>query len=229
NTRTAIIAAASVIGVLVFGGFRLASSKASMPTGEAKRKEFVEYLEIKGEIKAERSLIVTAPFGAGDLQILNIVANSTKVKKGDVLVEFDATTVKSKLAQDKSALTSAEAEISQARAAAKLKEEQDLTDVMKAKFDAEKAKLDASKQEILSVIEGEQAKLKLADAEQKQKEAEAKLKADRASAGSDMVSKKQKYDQAAYQVQLDEKSLALLTLRAPLDGVVALQNHWEPQ
>jgi len=44
-----------------------------------------------------------------------------------------------------------------------------------------------------------------------------------------MVSKKQKYDQAAYQVQLDEKSLALLTLRAPLDGVVALQNHWEPQ
>jgi len=160
--------------------------------------------------------------GAGDLQILNIVANSTKVKKGDVLVEFDGTTVKSKLAQDKSALTSAEAEISQARAAAKLKEEQDLTDVMKAKFDTEKAKLDASKQEILSVIEGEQAKLKLADAEQKQKEAEAKLKADRASAGSDMVSKKQKYDQAAYQVQLDEKSLALLTLRAPLDGVVAL-------
>jgi len=88
NTRTAIIATASVIGVLVFGGFRLASSKASVPTGEAKRKEFVEYLEIKGEIKAERSLIVTAPFGAGDLQILNIVANSTKVKKGDVLVEL---------------------------------------------------------------------------------------------------------------------------------------------
>jgi len=28
---------------------------------------------------------------------------------------------------------------------------------------------------------------------------------------------------------MDEKSLALLTLRAPLDGVVALQNHWEPQ
>lgn len=229
NKRTVIIAAAVVAGVLVLGGFRLASSKTNIPTGEVKRKEFVDYLEIKGEIKAERSVIVTAPFGAGDLQILNIVANSAKVKKGDVLVEFDATTVKSKLAQDKSALTSAEAEIHQARAAAKLKEEQDLTDVMKAKFDTEKARMDASKQEILSLIEGEQAKLKLADAEQKHKEAEAKLKADRASATSDMVSKKQKYDQAAYQVQLDEKSLALLTLRAPLDGVVALQNHWEPQ
>jgi HlyD family secretion protein len=229
NRRTVIIAGAVVVGAFVLGAFRLASSAANIPTGEVKRKEFVDYLEIKGELKAKRSVIITAPYGAGDLQILNIVANAAKVKKGDVLVQFDATTVNQKLAQDKSALTSAEAEIQQARAAAKLKEEQDLTDVMSAKFAAEKARMDASKQEILSVIEGEQAKLKLADAEQKQKETEAKLKADRASAASDMVSKKQKYDQAAYQVQLDEKSQALLTLRAPLDGVVALQNHWEPQ
>jgi hypothetical protein len=229
NKRTVIVAAATAIGVLGLGGFRLASSKTSIPTGEAKRKEFVDYLEIKGELKAERSVIITAPYGAGDLQILKIVGNSTKVKKGDALVEFDATTINSKLAQDKSALTSAEAEIQQARAAARLKEEQDLTDMMTAKFATEKARMDASKQEILSVIEGEQAKLKLADAQQKQKEAEAKLKADRGSAASDIASKKQKYDQAAYQVQLDEKSQALLTLRAPLDGVVALQNHWEPQ
>ena len=229
NKRTLIIAGAVVIGAFVLGAFRLASSAANIPTGEVKRKEFVDYLEIKGELKARRSVIITAPYGAGDLQILNIVANAAKVKKGDVLVQFDATTINQKLAQDKSALTSAEAEIQQARAAAKLKEEQDLTDVMSAKFAAEKARMDASKQEILSVIEGEQAKLKLADAEQKVRETEAKLKADRASAGSDMVSKKQKYDQAAYQVQLDEKSQALLTLHAPLDGIVVLQNHWEPQ
>jgi len=120
----------------------------------------VEYLEIKGEIKAERSLIVTAPFGAGDLQILNIVANSTKVKKGDVLVEFDGTTVKSKLAQDQIRADVCGGGDFTGEGGAKLKEEQDLTDVMKAKFDTEKAKLDASKQEILSVIEGAQAKLK---------------------------------------------------------------------
>jgi len=126
--------------------------------------------KIKGEIKAERSLIVYGAVRRGRPADTEHCSQSAKVKKGDVLVEFDGTTVKSKLAQDKSALTSAEAEIHQARAAAEIEEEQDLTDVMKAKFDTEKAKLDASKQEILSVIEGEQAKLKLADAEQKRKE-----------------------------------------------------------
>ena len=151
------------------------------------------------------------------------------MKKGDFLVEFDATTVKQKLAEDQSAVTSAEAEIQQSRAASRLKEEQDVTDEMTAKYDAEKARMDASKQEILSVIEGEQAKLKLADAQQKQKETEAKLKADRGAAASDLASKQQKHDQAAFQVELDKRALDSLTLRAPLDGVVALQNHWQPQ
>jgi RND family efflux transporter MFP subunit len=222
-------AAALVIGGLVFGAFRMARSAVNFPMADVKRKEFVDYLEIKGEVKAIRSAVIAAPYSAGDLQILRIVDNATKVKKGDFLVEFDATAVKQKLAEDKSAVTSAEAEIQQARAAARLKEEQDVTDVMTAKYDAEKARMDASKQEILSVIEGEQAKLKLADAEQKQKENESKLKADRAAAVSDLASKQQKHDQAAFQVQLDERALDSLTLRAPLDGVVALQNHWQPQ
>jgi HlyD family secretion protein len=222
-------AAAVVLGVLIFGALRLAKPAPKFPTAEVKRKEFVDYLEVKGEVKAQRSAIIAAPYSAGDLQIMKLSANGAKVKKGDVLVEFDNTTVKQKLAQDQSTLKSAEAEIQQSRAAARLKEEQDLTDVMKAKFDTEKARLDASKQEIVSVIEGEEAKLKVADAEQKLKENEAKLGADRSAAKADLASKQHKQDQAAFQVQQDEVSLVSLALRAPLDGVVALQNHWQPQ
>ncbi|MGC0772182.1 MAG: efflux RND transporter periplasmic adaptor subunit [Candidatus Acidiferrum sp.] len=218
-----------VIGGVVFGGLRLAHSAVNLPTTDVKRKEFVDYLQIKGEVKAIRSAVIAAPYGAGDMQILRLVANATKVKKGDFLVAFDATTVKEKLAEDQSAVKSAEAEIQQSRAAARLKEEQDLTDVMTAKFDTEKARMDAGKQEILSAIEGAQAKLKVTDAEQKLKETEAKLKADRAAGVSDLASKQQKRDQAVYQVALDERNLESLTLRAPLAGVVALQNHWQPQ
>ncbi len=227
--KAAAGAAVVFLGGLGFGAFRWTSSASALPTAEVKRKDFVDTLEIKGEIKALHSKIIAAPYGSGDLQIVNLVANTAKVKKGDMLVEFDATTMKQKLAQDQSSVKSAEAEIHQSQAAARLKEEQDLTDVMKAKFDAEKARMDASKQEILSVIEGEQAKLKVVDAEETLKAAEAKLKADRSSSAADLASKKEKLSQAEFQVQQDARNLASLTLRAPLDGVVALQNHWQPQ
>jgi multidrug efflux pump subunit AcrA (membrane-fusion protein) len=111
-----------IVGGLVFGGFRLANSAVNFPMADVKRKDFVDYLEIKGEVKAIRSAVIAAPYGAGDLQILRLVDNAAKVKKGDFLVEFDATTVKQKLAEDQSAVTSAEAEIQQSRAASRLKE-----------------------------------------------------------------------------------------------------------
>ena len=231
KTRHKAIAGAAVVllGGFGFGAFRMARSAVTIPTTEVQRKDFMDMLAIKGEVKALRSKVITAPYNAGDLQIVSLVANSAKVKKGDLLVQFDATTMKQKLAQDQSSVKSAEAEINQSQAAARLKEEQDVTDVMKAKYDAEKARMDASKQEILSAIDGEEAKLKVVDAEETLKSAEAKLKADRASAAADIESKKEKLKQAEFQVQQDETSVASLSLRAPLDGVVALQNHWQPQ
>lgn len=222
-------AAVVLFGGVGFGAFRLAKSASALPTAEVQRKDFLDTLEIKGEVKALRSKIIAGPYGAGDLQIVNLVANAAKVKKGDLLVQFDATTMEQKLAQDQSSVKSAQAEIDQSQAAARLKEEQDVTDVMKAKFDTEKARMDASKQEILSAIDGEEAKLKVADAEETLKAAEAKLKADRESASADLASKQEKLKQAEFLVHQDETSVASLTLRAPLDGVVALQNHWQPQ
>lgn len=227
--KVAACAAVVFFGGLGFGAFRLVSSTTTIPTADVQRKDFLDTLEIKGEIKALRSKIITGPYSAGDLQIVSLAANAAKVKKGDVLVQFDTTSMQQKLAQDKSAVKSAEAEINQSQAAARLKEEQDLTDVMNAKYDAEKARMDASKQEILSAIDGEQAKLKVVDAEETQKAAEAKLKADRLSAAADLASKKEKLNQTEFQMHQDETSLESLTLRAPQDGVVALQSHWQPQ
>ena len=215
-----------VIAVAAFGAIRWAHSAPKLPVADVRRIEFVDYVEIRGQVKALRSQMLFAPPSAGDLQILKIAPNGAKVKKGEVLVEFDASTLQQKAAQDRSALKSAHAEIEQARAAARLKQEQDLTDTMKTRFDAEAARMDAGKEEILSAIDGAEAKLKLADAERKHAEAEAKLKADRTAAAADLATKQKKYDKAAFDVKQDELALSSLTLRAPTNGVVVIQSNW---
>lgn len=218
--------AALVAASVAYGGYRYTKSVASIPSALVQRTDFVDYVQIRGQVSAHKSITIAAPYEAGDLQIVQLAKNGAQVKKGDVVVQFDATTTKQSLAQDESALKSAEAEIKQSQAQARLKEEQDLTDVLKARYDVQSAKLDASKQEILSKIDGEEANLKLEDAKQKLVDVEAKLKSDQESDAADIEDKRDKSEQQAYAVQQAERSLAALTLRAPVDGLVTIQSNW---
>ncbi|MFZ0638893.1 MAG: efflux RND transporter periplasmic adaptor subunit [Candidatus Acidiferrales bacterium] len=213
-------------GSITYGGYRFTRPALDIPSALVQRADFVDYVQVHGQVSARKSVTIAAPYEAGDLQIIKLAKNGSQVKKGDVVVQFDATTTKQDLAQDQSALKSAEAEIKQSQAQARLKEEQDLTDVMKARYDLQSAKLDASKQEILSKIDGAEANLKVADAKQKVSDTEMKLKTDQESDAADVESKRQKSQQQAYALQQAERSLAALTLRAPTDGMVTLQSNW---
>jgi RND family efflux transporter MFP subunit len=227
--KTRIIVVVLVATGVLLGAVRYTNRSPSVPTLVVKRGDFIDSLQFRGELKALKSLTITAPAEAGDFQILKIAAEGTPVKQGDVVVEFDKTRTEQDLAQHRSTLKSAQAEIDQARAQARLTEEEDLTAVMKARYDVEAAKLDASKQEVVSRIEGAEAKLKLADAEQKLHEMEEKLKSDRASSEATVQIKIQASQKAAYDVQRAERTLTKMTLQAPLAGMISLVPVWRDQ
>jgi HlyD family secretion protein len=198
------------------------AAKPDLPTAEVKRGEFVDYVEIRGEVKALRSAVVTAPSNAGDILIVKLLKSGTMVKKGDEVAVLDTSNLQNTLDQRRSDLKQAEAQIENSRAQAHLTEEQDQTALVKAQYDVERARLEAGKQEILSKIDGEKNKLLLADAEQLLKVAEQKLASDRTSAAADLNSFKLKREKALYDVRLAETNMAKMTLRAPVDGMVNL-------
>ncbi len=211
---------------VVLGGVRLGKRSPTVPTIEVKRGEFLDSTQFRGEVKALKSVTISAPAEAGDLQIVKVSPEGTAVKPGDVVVEFDKTKTEQELAQYQSSLKSAEAEIGQARAQARLAEEEDKTAVLKAGYEVEAAKLEASKQEIVSKIEGEEAKLKLADAEQKLREAQTKEKSDKTLNQATVESKEQASKKAAYDVERANRALARMIQRAPSAGTISLLQHW---
>ena len=220
------LAALAISLVAIPGAFRLTARAPSVPTAEVRRDDFVDALKFRGEVKALKTLQIVAPPQAGDLQILKLAQDGISVKKGDIVVEFDKTKTVQDLAQFESALSSANAEIAQTRAQGSLVEQDCLTAVEKARYDFEVAKLEASKQEIVSRIEGEEAKLALADAEQKLREAEKKLASDRSSNTSKTRNKQQASEKNRYDAQTAEKALAAMTLLAPGTGTLILDAFW---
>ena len=222
------LAACGAILLAMLGAFRLTARSTSVPTAAVKRDEFVDALKFRGEVKALQTLQIVAPPQAGDLQILKLAQDGGSVKQGDVVVEFDTTKTVQDLAQDKSTLSSAQAEIAQTRAQGRLVEEESLTAEKKAHYDVEVAKLEVSKKEIVSRIEGEEAKLALADSEHKLRETEKKLESDRSSNSAKTRSKQQASEKSRYDAQTAEKALAAMTLRAPGSGIFTLDAFWHP-
>jgi HlyD family secretion protein len=221
-TAGVALAAATGLGML-----RYSRHAPARPTYEVKRDEFLDVLEFRGELKAMTSVSIAAPeMASSSLQILKIAADGAQVQKGDTIVQFDASKAQQDLAQDESALKSAQADIAEARAQAVLTEEQDKTAVSKARYDVESAKLDASQQEILSKIDGAEATLKVADAEQALTEAEAKLKSDQMTDQATIQDKTDASAKAEFDVRRAQATLGSMTLTAPSSGTVSLVSLW---
>jgi HlyD family secretion protein len=219
----AVLASTALLGIVCYS-----NRSPSIPTIVVKPGDFIDSVHFRGEVKALKSVSIVSPAEAGDFQIVKIVADGTPVQQGDVIVEFDHTKTAQDVAQYRSTLHSSQAEIDQTRAQARLTEEDDLTALLKARYDVETAKLDASKEEIVSKIEGAESKLKVADAEQKVRELEEKLKADRTASQSTVHSKTQARHKAEYDVQRGQRALGSMKLKAPRAGMISLIPVWHP-
>ena len=163
-----------VIAVAAGGFFlkaRRSNGKApSVPSAEVKLGDFVDYVEMRGEIRVRSSTVISAPYNAGELQILKLIQNGSQVKKGEVVVQFDPSTLQRSADQARSTLKQVEAEIARAKAQQLLSDEQFLTETMSAQFSLERARLDASTRDVIPAIENEKNMLALDKAEHKLKE-----------------------------------------------------------
>jgi RND family efflux transporter MFP subunit len=226
HRTTTIICVLAAGSLAAFAWVRSANHEPHATTFQVERSEFLDVLQIRGELKAMKSVTITAPPDTGSLQIVKIAADGSHVNQGDVVVEFDPSKTTQDLAQDKSVLKSAQAETEQARAQGTLTEEEDTTALMKARYDVESAKLDAGKSEILSRIEGAEAKLKVTDAEQALVEAQQKLKADQAKNKATVESHQHASRKADFDQERATKALASMALKAPSSGIVSLVSVW---
>jgi RND family efflux transporter MFP subunit len=220
--KVALGIAAPVLVLVVAGLAFYRGAPPALSTAEVRRGDFVDTIEVRGEIKTKSSLQLVAPSFAGDLQIVKLVRTGTMVKKGDVVVAFDASNLASTLKKQQSQFKASEADIEQSRAQAHLTQEQQATDLLQANYDVQRTELDTNKQEIVSEIEGKETRLKLEDAQQKLKELEQKNTSSKISADADVEGKKQKQQKAKSDVQRSEHQITSLTLLAPADGMVTV-------
>jgi HlyD family secretion protein len=214
---------AGIVAALALTGFMVnarGGTLPDLPTAEVVSGEFVDTLEIRGEIRPLKSVVLASPLQSGELQIVKLAKNGTIVKAGDVVIEFDGSTLLRTVQEKQSELKQADAEIEQAGAQGRITAEQNATALLKAQYDIDRARLDVSKGDIVSRIENEQAKLVLADAQQKLLEIQEKIKSDKTAAEADVFGKRRKREKALYDLERAKQGLEKLQVKAPAAGMI---------
>ena len=199
---------------------------ASLPTQAAEQTTFVDFLEVRGELKPLVSRLITAPSSGADLLIIGLATNGAAVKVGDVVVQFDSTTQQRTLEQRRSELKQAESEVTKAEAEGRRRVQAAEAELVQLKSAAERARLDLSGAELVSRVEAEKLQLALSDAEQHVIQLQQKIEGERRGAAADVAIARQKRDKASYDVAETERIIESLTVKAPAAGQISLMPNF---
>ena len=218
-----VIVVIALLGLAAAGRFWFGRMVvADSETATITKGNYTDTVEIRGQVQPVKSTYVTAPYNAGELQILKMAANGTAVKNGDVVAEFDAVTLRRTIQEKQSELRTAKAELAQSDAQSKIALEERQAAVEKGRFDVVKATLSLGEVGLVSEIVAARSKLALADAEQRLREAEASLTSAKANATADRQNRERRILKVEQELELAQTRVTALHVKAPVDGTVSI-------
>jgi HlyD family secretion protein len=224
-TKTAgivTLAVAVAASVAAAAALRRDSGSPSLPTAVVARTTFVDFLQLRGEIRPVRSVVLTAPSAGSDLQIVDLVANGAKVAAGDIVVTFDPTTQQRALETKQSELKQAESEIERTEAEQRRRVASARSELDEAQKALARARLELQGNQLRSRIDAENFVIAVSTAEAHVRALEKKVDGERMAAQADVAIAKQKRDKAQYDVSDTQRIIRSLQVRAPIAGSISL-------
>lgn len=228
------IVIAAVVLLAAFAVYKFATrAPATTPTtlATATRSDFVRTLRVNGTVEAVSFHSVAAPRlsgpGSGALVVMRLVGSGTRVKKGDVLVEFDRQN-QIKNALDRAAdLVDLEQQIRKMQADHAVARAVDSTALKQAEVNMQTASLELRRNEIVSKIDAEKNQQTFEEAkatlDQLRTTFELKLKARAAEIRSLEIQR----DRAKAAMEYAQANTERLLIKSPIDGIVVLNPIWK--
>jgi len=188
-------------------------------------------LRLKGTTAAVEARAIQAPLLAGQqvgtLTITKLVASGTRVKKGDLLVEFDRQ-AQLRDSIDRQAESATQNEnVLEAKAKEEAAVAKDETEIKQAESALSKAKLEMQKVELLSRIDAEKAREDLDEAEATLTQLKTTFDLKRKAAQASIRILEIQRDRTRETMLHAQANATLMQIRTPIDGLVVFNTIWK--
>jgi len=227
DTKLKYVVAAAVVLIIAFGYFGFESTAVEVETYEVQRGEFIVSVVVGGELIARESTIISAPSNIrSNLQIVELVPEGTRVKKGDFLIKFDTAEIenrlldredelKNQLIQREELIANQKARMVQMEAQLKIQE-----------YSHEQAKIQYALMEFEPEIKQRQQEIDMKRADLQLMEAREGIKRQKLRDANDLRRKDEQIKRRQDDIDDLKEQIAMSTIYAPMDGLVVYKENY---
>ena len=203
-------------------------TKVEVPVAKVRKGDFIISVRTRGEVKAVRSVLITAP-QVPEPRIVRLAESGKPIHKGDVVVEFDAAQQEQTYLERNTSVRTVDSEMVQMKASHRITNEMDGMNQMTSEYNVERAKLEASKAEVISEIEGAKNRIDVGISEGELGQVKTSISSHKIAQSADLERLDQRKDKYLRDMDRTKGYLKNMVLRAPIDGVVSVLPNFRTQ
>ena len=217
-----------VIAGVVAGGYYLVqqfpteSESQQMALTEVKRGDLTIKTHFRGELKAVRSLTLTAPNLGSQSQILQLAPAGSLARRGNLIVELDDSERVAALEDSLLAVEKIQEQLKQAETELEIRKMQDQVELVRANFQVKRWTLEVRRNELISAIDARKNELSLEEANRRKVKLEEDIKNRLAQQEAELAVLREQLKKAELDADRERKRIAQARVLAPISGLVSI-------
>jgi multidrug resistance efflux pump len=221
-----------VLAVLAGGGWygykwykSLPSKQEQFATTKVQRGDVVIRAYSRGELRAVRSVTLTAPNLNGTVQVTRLAPIGSLAKEKDLVIEYDDSERLAALDEANLAVQQADEQIKGKKADLAITQSQDAVSLLNAKYDVRRAELNVQKNNVIDVIDAKKNLLQLEQSKRAQGQLETDVEMRKEQADSQLAVLNEQRSRSLLDVRREQQRIAQTKALAEITGLVSVRQN----
>lgn len=219
-----LIVVAAVWGVYRFFQ-QLPQRQEQVATAKVRRGDVVIRAFTRGELRAVRSVTLTAPNLFSTVQVTRLAPVGSLAKEKDLVVEFDDSERRAQLEETMLEVEQIDEQIKKQEADLAIRNNQDQVDLLKTRYAVRRAELEVKRNELLSAIDAKKNLLTLEEQRRRLKQLESDIKSRQEQAEAELAVLRANRAKSMIDVNREKQRIAQAKVLSPMTGLVAIKQN----
>ena len=219
----------AILAAGAWWGYRFYKSMPShqeqVATAKVQRGDVVIRAFSRGELRAVRAVMLTAPNLNGTVQVTSLAPMGSLAHEKDLVVEYDDSERRAALDESQMAVEQVDEQIKGKKADTAITQSQDAVQLLKAKYAVRNAELDVQKNPILDVIDAKKNLLALEQAKRALTQLESDIQSRQEQADSQLAVLQENRTKSLLDVTREMQRIANTKSLASITGLVSIRQN----